>query len=239
MRVLAITVSALLLTASACGGDDSGAGGQGGAITFTGGMGVVTTGGIGVATTGGVGMTTTGGMGGVAGVAGTGTGGTMAGTSGGEPPSCDVYAAMAPGTARGSHDIVAAMLRGDGSATNPLGACAFSSCHSDAANGMLNLTTMPDITTALVNVPACEAPALMRVKPMDPASSWLWIKLTGPADASGNITYATTPQACKGADAGTLGILMPWSPGSPASLEPTQLFQICSWIQDGALGPGT
>ncbi len=160
----------------------------------------------------------------------------MAGTGMPTTP-CDSYEAMAPGTPRGTHDVVGTILRGDGSPTNPMGSCAFSSCHSSAAKAMLDLTAMPDITTALVNVPACETADLVRVKPMDPLASWLWIKLVGPYDAEGNITYPATPQNCSGATPGTLGILMPWSPGAPVLLLPAQLFQICSWIQDGALGP--
>lgn len=229
MRASLLMLSVLLLTVVGCGGDD-GSGGQAG----------TTIGGVG-------GVPATGGVGGAAGtIAGTGTGGTIAGTgiagmgTGGTgmpatTPDCAVFEAMAPGTPRGTREAVGVILRGDGSATNPMGSCAFSSCHSSTAKAMLDVSVMPDFATTLVNVPACETPDLMRVKPGDPLASWLWIKLVGPADAEGNITYPATPQNCSGAPPGTLGILMPWSPGSPTSLLPAQLFQICTWIQDGAL----
>jgi hypothetical protein len=114
------------------------------------------------------------------------------------------------------------------------------SCHNNTAKAMLDFTAMPDLTALLVNVPACEAQGMVRVKPGDPVNSWLWIKLVGPDDASGNITHAATPQNCSGATPGTTGVLMPW--GAKTSdpktmLAPAQLFTICSWITDGAPGP--
>lgn len=233
MRALLTLCSMLVLAALGCG-DDSGGAGMGGAggLTPIGGAGGLTGGAGG--TTGGT--MPTGGTGGIAGMAGTGVTGGMGGST--TTPDCAMFEAMAPGTARGTHEVVAGILRGDGTPTNMMGSCAFSSCHSSANKATLDFTAMPmDITTALVNVPACEAQGMVRVKPGDPLNSWLWIKLVGPYDAEGNITYPATPQNCSGATPGTVGILMPYSPGAPTLLDPVKLFQICSWITDGAPGP--
>jgi hypothetical protein len=170
------------------------------------------------------------------------TGGTMAGTAGmggtGTTPGCEVFEAMAmPGTPRGTHDTVAAILRGDGTPTNMFGSCAFSSCHQGAApRATLNLTEMPDITPVLVNVPSCQAEGLDRVEPGDPSKSWLWIKLAGPFDSSGAVTHSATPKTCAHTLPMTLGLGMPMTGGVPM-WEPERLFQVCSWIADGAPGP--
>lgn len=155
------------------------------------------------------------------------------------PSPCDPYAAS--GAPRGTHDAVALILRGDGTPTNMAGSCAFSSCHTGSTpRATLDLTANPNITTALVNVPSCQAAGMVRVLPGDPTMSWLWIKLTGPYNlTTGAITFPATPQNCAHTDPpGTLGGSMPWTGGGmPIPLGDAQLFQICSWIEDGGLGP--
>ena len=57
--------------------------------------------------------------------------------------------------------------------------CAYNRCHSGVpTGGSLPLPPGSDIALALVDVPSCEYPPLVRVKPGDPERSWLWIKLT-------------------------------------------------------------
>lgn len=233
MRVWLTVGSMLVLAVLGCGGDDSGGtpGGTGGLMPIGGAGGL----------TGGAGGTTGGA------VAGTGTGGTVAGMAGaggmggGTPPGCDAYEAMAPGTARGTYDSVAMLLRGPAD-MDPMtnGACTFSSCHSTTANkATLDLTAMLDITSVLVNVPSCQAEGLDRVEPGNPGMSWMWIKLAGPFDAgSGKVTFAATPKTCMSTTADApLGLAMPWTGGPSVPLLPDQMFQICSWIEDGAAGP--
>lgn len=232
MRASCTVLAMLVLALSGCGGDDAGTAGPGPLTPISGGTTAGTM--VALGSTGGamVGAGATGGA--VAGMAGAG------GMGGGSTtPDCSAYEMLAPGTPRGTHDAVATILRGTvDTADMDVGACAFTACHNSTAKATLNLTAMPDITPALVNVPACEAQGMVRVKPGDPLNSWLWIKLVGPADASGNITHTATPQNCSGATPGTLGVLMPWGATSAETmLPPDRLFQICSWITDGALGP--
>ena len=115
-----------------------------------------------------------------------------------------------------------------------VGSCAFMSCHNSSGMATLNLD-MPDIGASLVNVPACQAEGVNRVTPGNPAMSWLWVKLTGPFDVDGNVQNAAVPKACPDTTAGSLGGAMPWTGGASIPLPDDQLFQICTWIEDGAL----
>lgn len=60
--------------------------------------------------------------------------------------------------------------------------CAYNRCHSGVPiGGALSLAPGGDHAAALINVPSCEYPALVRVKPGSAERSWLWIKLTAEA----------------------------------------------------------
>jgi hypothetical protein len=57
--------------------------------------------------------------------------------------------------------------------------CAYNRCHSGVpTGGALSLAPGSDYAAALVDVPSCEYPPLVRVKPRELEQSWLWIKLT-------------------------------------------------------------
>jgi hypothetical protein len=229
MRKLLPMMTAVLLVA-ACGGDDEPSNPAG-----TGAAGAV----AGMAGTGGVAGTAVSGMGGMAGTAASGMGGMAAGTAAGMGAGtaatggpCDPYAAS--GAPRGTKDAVATLLRGPVGDSTMVGGCAFSSCHNSSGMASLDLD-VPDIATALVNVPACQAEGFSRVTPGNPNMSWLWIKLVGPFDADGNVQNAATPKACPDTPMGTLGGAMPWTGGASIPLPDEQLFQICTWIEDGAM----
>lgn len=133
-----------------------------------------------------------------------------------------------------AHDQVVAIL---GAGPEGRSACSSSSCHGDGiASAGLNLKSSMDLTKLLVNVPACEAPSLMLVKPGEPENSWLYIKLTGKTTAKRELVadpaWGEPGKDCE--EASGFGKLMPES-GSPLTAE--QIEQIRSWIADGAPGP--
>ncbi len=133
-----------------------------------------------------------------------------------------------------AHDQVAAIL---GAGPEGKGSCSISSCHGEIiASAGLDLTVSADLTKLLVNVPACEAPSLMLVKPGEPENSWLYIKLTGETltkkELKPDPAWGEPGKDCE--EASGFGKTMPES-GSPLSAE--QIEQIRSWIADGAPGP--
>jgi len=137
---------------------------------------------------------------------------------------------------RGTYEDVSMILGGP---EQPgIGSCAASSCHGgDRARAELDFKQGPDLTAVLVNVPACENPAMIRVVPGNPDASWLWVKLNTPTtDPAGLIDYAGTPATdCSGVTIG-FGKRMPdqapWN-----GLPEDKLHLIKTWIEDGANGP--
>ncbi len=125
--------------------------------------------------------------------------------------------------------------------------CAFTtSCHnednpraprvSDAGvmttSSVGNLRLLKDPYSQLVNVAADNAKAKsegkLRVKPCDPANSFLYIKLTTPpVTIAGQVACPTEDQA----PAGTYGGCMPQT---SAPLDPNLLLGIHDWIARGA-----
>jgi hypothetical protein len=96
----------------------------------------------------------------------------------------------------------------------------------------------------LVNVPACEYDTMVRVKPGDPANSWMVVKLTAPQDpATHAIQFSPAadwvPAASCGLDpgdaGGRFGVRMPETDNY--QLDPTSLAQLVDWIEAGAPGP--
>ncbi len=137
-------------------------------------------------------------------------------------------------------------------------ACTFSSCHGGMGGGAGNLNLMmPDgmpFTTRLVDVAACQYDALPLVDPGNPEGSYLWIKLTTPNGADGNITFTPAatwdPGIARGMDGRfppstcplvsrdgeiVFGHRMP--DGSTTGLSPARLDIIRAWIENGAPGP--
>ena len=125
--------------------------------------------------------------------------------------------------------------------------CAYQRCHSGVPiGGALNLAEGSNYAEALVNVPACEYPELMRVKPGDPDRSWLLIKLTAkvrPKDdpLADYILFDPAPdwdasqRACRdqAPDATPLfGQRMPLT--APNLLPDDELAVIREWIREGA-----
>lgn len=115
---------------------------------------------------------------------------------------------------------------GDGSAFDTLQQeifnqrCLSAGCHNASAQaGGLNLTagaSYNDLVGVAPTNPVALADGLLRVVPFDPESSFLLIKLTGPAAGQG----ARMPQG-----------------SSP--LSPQQIDMVRAWIADGAPPPGT
>jgi hypothetical protein len=121
-----------------------------------------------------------------------------------------------------------------------IGSCAAgSSCHGGdtKAKANLNFKTTSDLAALMVDVPACENNAMMRVKPGSPEESWLWVKLTAEIESedTGKIVFEGTPSACSGIPTG-FGTRMPQI--SPfAKLSKEKLDVIYDWIKGGAPGP--
>jgi hypothetical protein len=122
--------------------------------------------------------------------------------------------------------------------------CGFSSCHMGTGKAKLVLTGVTDLHAALVGKPSCEASNIPLVdgsggeKALQ--NSWLWLKLTAPADpASGALTMQATWPAQAGAcgqTIGPFGTRMPQS-GNADMLDTMRLPAIHDWIVAGAPGP--
>lgn len=144
----------------------------------------------------------------------------------------------AGGQPASGYAAVSAILGGTEQAGS--GSCAFAAtCHggTGAGKAQLNFKAGADLHEVLVNVPACENDAMMRVTPGDPEHSWLWLKLTAEImdDGTGRIVHDGTPSACSGVSLG-FGTRMPKVPGY-AKLADDKLAVIRAWIEDGAPGP--
>lgn len=129
--------------------------------------------------------------------------------------------------------------------TTPNGTCAFMSCHNPGAKkaGLQLDATVTDLNAALVGKPACEAPSLSLIDGSTGdaalAKSWLWQKLVGPADSSGNITADPTwgtPGACGQATGSGYGVRMPLA-GDDTKLGEAKLAPVKAWICAGAPKP--
>lgn len=235
-----VCLAILLVSLGGCGGDDvndGSAAGTGGAAGFpaTAGTGAGASGAAGAGGTAGVpgtaGMTGTAGMAGAAGTAGTGA----AGMGGAEFAGCEAADASVSGSA--AHAAAVELLAAD----SP---CGFSACHAGASGkAMLALAMTTDLRTLLVGHPSCQAPDVPLVADgggqaaLD--NSWLWLKLTAPADASGVI--ASNPAWGTAMNCGQLGnqpfgIRMPWS-NTDMPLEASRLAAVRNWICAGAPGP--
>jgi hypothetical protein len=178
---------------------------------------------------------------------GTGTaGGTApvaAGSSaaGGGAPAGEPNVTTCVGAATGAtlYADAAAWLLPAGSKT-----CAFSSCHDAKAHKasliLEGTDTTMDLKTLLVDKPSCEVPTLSLIASGGGdaalAKSWLWQKLTAPADPSGNVTAKPewgTATSC--GQMGGFGVRMPMG---QVDLSPTaKLDAVRSWICGGATGP--
>jgi hypothetical protein len=118
------------------------------------------------------------------------------------------------------------------------GTCSASSCHGEApGSAELLLNQGADLRALFVGVPACKAPSLDLVQPGEPENSWLYIKLTGAADGSGNLTpmpdvWGESADDCDGVPG--FGKRMPESVGM---LKADQIETIRRWIAAGAPGP--
>lgn len=141
------------------------------------------------------------------------------------------------GDVRGTYEDVSVILGGPEQAG--IGSCAASSCHGgDRARAELDFKEGPDLIAVLVDVPACENPAMVRVKPGDPDASWMWVKLTGPITDTntGMLDYEGTPATdCTGVVNG-FGTRMPFQAPFDG-LPEDKLNLIKTWIEDGAKGP--
>jgi hypothetical protein len=116
-------------------------------------------------------------------------------------------------------------------------ACAVASCHGTTAEADLDFATATDLRALLVNVKACEAPALNLVEPGQPDKSWLWLKLSADYDsASGDLkTQSAWGQPGNCPDAPGFGKRMPRL--APYKWTDQNLETIKSWIAGGAPGP--
>jgi hypothetical protein len=93
--------------------------------------------------------------------------------------------------------------------------CAFSGCHAGASPQLGQNLSPGQAYASIVNVPSVEAPALDRVEPFDPETSYLVHKLEG-------------TQASVGGSGG----LMPLGQGA---LPAADIQLIRAWITEGAL----
>lgn len=135
-----------------------------------------------------------------------------------------------------------------------------SSCHggtrgSARLNFQLFADTGQPYTEALIGVEACEYDFMPRVDPGNPDNSWLMIKISGPHDADGLLTFTPDPgwdsgltrrmdgsfppSQCPLIEEGelTFGYAMPQSRGDPLPLHPRQIELFREWILAGAPGP--
>jgi hypothetical protein len=167
------------------------------------------------------------------GFAGTGVAGTGVAGTGASVPGCEAADPSVTGSAlhAGAADVLAA--------ASP---CGFSACHMGASHAKLMLAGVADLHAALVGKPSCEAPTIPLIDSKGGnaglQNSWLWLKLTSPADPSGgNLIVQSswpTPGAC-GQMSG-FGSRMPMT-GSADLLEAPRLAEIRNWICAGAPGP--
>lgn len=134
-----------------------------------------------------------------------------------------------------------------------------SSCHGGVrGSARLNFQLLADTerpyTDALVGVEACEYDFMPRVDPGNPDNSWLMIKISGPHDAEGLLTFTPDPgwdsgltprmdgsfppSQCPLVEDGelTFGSVMPES-GGEIFLEPAEITLFREWILAGAPGP--
>jgi hypothetical protein len=174
-----------------------------------------------------------------AGGAGSG-GGTAGSTAGAAAPNTTGCGPATSASPADLHAAAAAVLLP--TATNR---CAFSSCHNEASSkaGLALENKMLDLRVTLVGKTACESPNLVLIADGGSdaalAKSWLWLKLTAPADAA---TGAITPNTAWGtsgscgqlsASAG-YGMRMPL--GTPDGLSADKLAAVRDWICGGAPG---
>lgn len=127
-------------------------------------------------------------------------------------------------------------------AESPMSPCAFGSCHTEKlkkAQLVLDLS-ITDLKATLVDKPSCEAPALKLVASGggDAAlqKSWLWLKLTAPADASDVLTSNPawgTPGNCGQMSGQDYGVRMPFGAGA---WEDNKKAAVKAWICAGAPG---
>lgn len=194
----------------------------------------------GTAGTGTAGQTARAGVGGAAAGAGTvaGAAGAVAGSGGAEGiPDCT---GAKTGSAAALHTAAAEVLLPGAS-----NRCAFSSCHSSGQKkaGLALEDPTLNLHDVLADKPACEAPNLKLVDSSGGAAglanSWLWLKLTAPADAS---TAELEPDSAWG-EAGSCdqrgsdyGTRMPQM-GSAETLDQAKLAAVRDWICAGAPGP--
>lgn len=139
--------------------------------------------------------------------------------------------------------------------------CTFSTCHGGPGRGesRLNFQRLLDegkpLTEALIGVPSCQYDVMPLVDPGNPDNSWLMIKLDGPHDDAGNLTFTPDPGWVHGLEpngAGELprsecpytvdgaisfGLLMPRNLVEPLPLEEREVEMIRAWIAAGAPGP--
>jgi hypothetical protein len=125
--------------------------------------------------------------------------------------------------------------------------CTYERCHSGVPiGGNLDLTPGIDYAGSMVDVPSCEYPPYLRVKPGDPDHSWVIVKLTShvrPRDdaLADYILFEPEPgwderkRVCRDhADDGTplFGQRMPLT--APNMLPSDQIETIRNWIASGA-----
>jgi hypothetical protein len=167
------------------------------------------------------------------GVAGAGVAGTGAAGMGASVPGCEAADPSVTGGAlyAGAAEVLAA--------DSP---CGFSACHMAANHAKLKLAGVTDLHATLVGMPSCEAPTIPLIDSKGGnaglQNSWLWLKLTSPADSSsGNLIMQSSwpaPGAC-GQMSG-YGFRMPMT-GAADLLEAPRLAKIRNWICAGAPGP--
>lgn len=126
--------------------------------------------------------------------------------------------------------------------------CAFFRCHGGTAviGANLSLNDGQSLLRALVNIPSCEYPLMMRVRPGDPDHSWIMVKLRAPVADTQSEAIEFTPDSswdgralCRypSADGGSgFGLRMPAT--GQFQLDPAGIEAIRAWIEAGAPGPG-
>jgi hypothetical protein len=161
-----------------------------------------------------------------AGAAGMGGGGEFAG--------CEVADMSAAPSAL--HAAAAAVL----TVASP---CGFGSCHAGQGKAGLVLLNATDLRMTMVGKASCQVPAIPLVDAAGGnaglANSWLWLKLTAPADASGVMTGDAAWGAgvnCGQSGGQMYGLRMPWS-NTDTPLEDARLAAVRNWICAGAPGP--
>ncbi len=228
---LAITVLAL----AGCGGDDMVGTPVGSSGSFAG---------MGASGASGGGAGGIGGAGGA--VGGAGAGGAMAGAggAGGAGGGAGSAAGGFAGCAAADTTAPPAMLHAAAAMVLTVASpCGFGSCHAGQGKAGLVLLDAPDLRMAMVDKPACQVPTMPLVDDAGGdaglTNSWLWLKLTAPADASGVITANANWGAgvnCGQMGGQPVGLRMPWT-NTDMPLEPARLAAVRNWICAGAPGP--